>query len=191
MRFAFFLSLFALLFTKSFTSFAQERDRANEEKPNWKFKDRIFVGGGVQAQFGTVTVIGASPIVGYKITPKLSAGVGLTYLYYRVKYQGYEPYKTHIYGGNVFGRYLIWKNQLFVHTEYGFVNWEVPRFDINLGTYTSSRMNVPYLNLGGGYRQPIGDKAALEIFALYDVLHGPHSFSPSPFTFRAGVNVGF
>ena len=73
-----FLSLLAFFSTKSYSAFAQNPPRIKEEKPNWKFKDRIFVGGGVQAQFGTVTVIGASPIVGYTITPKLSAGVGLT-----------------------------------------------------------------------------------------------------------------
>lgn len=161
-----------------------------KETNDWKFKDRIYVGGGIQAQFGNTMVIGASPIVGYRITEKLSAGVGATYLYYRIKYPGNNVYKTSIYGGNVFTRYLVWKDNLFAHGEYGFINWEVPHYEPLVG-YTTSRLNVPFLNLGGGYRQKLAEKAYFEIFALYDVLHGPNSFSPSPLSYRAGVNIGF
>ncbi|HZF99598.1 MAG TPA: hypothetical protein VEY71_01275 [Chitinophagales bacterium] len=197
------LSFVALLFAGSFPLNAQDREFGDVEQPKRPLKDRIFTGGGVVFNIGggtigtppntaryTSLVVGASPIVGYKLTEKLAAGVGATYVYYRMKSQG-DVYTTNIYGGNVFGRYLVWKDQIFAHAEYGFVNWEVPTYDINLQTYRNTRRNVPYLNLGGGLRQPIARNSYLEIFVLYDVLHNEYSYNPIPLSYRAGVNIGF
>ncbi|TNF44384.1 MAG: hypothetical protein EP311_01250, partial [Cytophagales bacterium] len=45
-------------------------------------KDRMFFGGNLGLQFGTVTFIDISPLAGVMITPRLSAGAGITYQYY-------------------------------------------------------------------------------------------------------------
>ena len=47
--------------------------------------DRIFFGGNFGMQFGTITNIEVSPLVGYHITPRLSAGVGTRFEYFKDK----------------------------------------------------------------------------------------------------------
>lgn len=44
---------------------------------------RVFYGGNLGMNFGAVTVIDVSPEIGYRITNRLSAGLGATYIYYR------------------------------------------------------------------------------------------------------------
>ena len=51
-----------------------------ERKP---FKDRIYFGGNLGLQFGNQTYIDISPLIGYKVTEKFSAGFGVTYIYYK------------------------------------------------------------------------------------------------------------
>ncbi|MBP7464236.1 MAG: hypothetical protein KA793_07850 [Bacteroidales bacterium] len=46
-------------------------------------KQRIFYGGNFGMNFGTVTVLDISPEIGYRISNRLSAGLGATYIYYR------------------------------------------------------------------------------------------------------------
>ncbi len=164
--------------------------QAQDAQNKFSLKDRLFFGGGVTATFGNVTVLGASPIIGYKINKRLSAGVGAEYLYYREKWRS-VVYETSIYGGNVFTRYRI-SDKLFTHAEYGFINWEIPVFDPVKYIYTTERRNIPHLYLGGGYVQPVSQRSSFVLMAMYDALYNPlTSASPSPFIFRVGFNVGF
>jgi len=77
-----------------------------EEKKLW---DRMYVGGNLGLQFGTITDIEVSPHVGYYIYPRWSAGIGITYEYYKQKGTLYNPYSrnTHIYGYNFFTRLAL------------------------------------------------------------------------------------
>ncbi|MBE0663687.1 MAG: hypothetical protein IH597_14625 [Bacteroidales bacterium] len=52
----------------------------NDEEPK-----RWFVGGNVGLQFGYVTLIDVSPMVGYMLTDRFALGTGLTYKYYRIR----------------------------------------------------------------------------------------------------------
>jgi hypothetical protein len=46
--------------------------------------------------------------------------------------------------------------------------------------------------MGGGFMQPVGERSAVVIMALYDVLYNAStSPNPSPLIFRAGINFGF
>lgn len=182
MKWLSFTLIIALLFNHDL--FAQ--DSGNK----FSLKDRVFFGGGVTASFGNVTVLGASPIVGYKINKRISAGLGVEYLYYREKWRT-VVYETSIYGGNVFSRYRI-SEKLFAHAEYGFINWEIPVFDPVRYIYTTERRNIPHLYLGGGYVQPLSQRSSFILMAMYDALYNPiTSASSSPLIFRAGFNVGF
>src|SRR5688572_11858407 len=72
------------------------------------FSDRLFFGGNFGLQFGSYTYVDISPMVGYKITERLAAGVGATYIYYSVDDHVYNlNYKTHIYGGSIFSRFRV------------------------------------------------------------------------------------
>lgn len=68
---------------------------------------RIFFGGNLGLSFGTVNYVEISPLVGYRITDRLSAGVGLNYTYVSSNYYDYNGYA---YGGSVFASYTIVKN---------------------------------------------------------------------------------
>lgn len=146
--------------------------------------DRIYTGGGLQLSFGNnTTIVGASPIVGYMITDKWSAGIGATYLYYKFKF---IDVSTSVYGGKVFTRYNIF-NPVFLYTEY-----ELLSFDFTLGDGQDNRETIPALNVGGGISQPLGRVAAFQIILLYDLLHDNlRSPTPSAFSVRGGITVGF
>ena len=78
----FFISMLAILL--SFGSFAQDTTQVSnsDEETAGKFdKSKLYYGGYMSLSFGSYTVIGISPLVGYKFTPKLSSGVQLSYEY--------------------------------------------------------------------------------------------------------------
>jgi hypothetical protein len=160
---------------------------------------RYFFGGGLGLQFGDVTLIDISPMLGYRITEKLAAGVTLTYKYYKVK--NYYPYylnlpstdlKSNIYGGSLFGRYFLFEN-LFAQAEYEYLLYSYDAYDINTGGSGYSKSNktidLPSFFLGGGYRQPIGGRTFFTITVLYNFSESPYSPYSNPII-RAGISVG-
>lgn len=150
-------------------------------------KDRVWFGGGVSVMFGTVTNLGVSPMVGYKIDEKgkWSAGLGLNYFYFSDS--RYTPrYESSNYGGSLFTRYRVIP-QAFLHAEYNLQNYEI---------YTPFAENgarewVPFLLLGGGYAQHMGGNSYLTAQVLWDVIQDIRSpYGSQPF-FTMGVGVGF
>ncbi|ADR23039.1 hypothetical protein MATR_31120 [Marivirga tractuosa] len=152
------------------------------------FMDRVYFGGNFGLQFGNFTHIEASPIAGYMINDKLSAGVGVIYQYFRIRGNSQVgDYETNIYGGKLFGRYNF-SQQLFGYTEYENINLDVI-FNTPNG-YELGRAWVPALFVGGGYFQPIGNRAGFTVMALYNLLHYPgRSPYNSPFVLRVGFTI--
>jgi hypothetical protein len=171
---------------------------AQEYKPPMQDETsgRIFYGGGFGLQFGDVTLIDVSPMIGYRLTDKLAAGVTLTYKYY--KYKNYfnnttlPDTKTNIYGGSLFGRYFLFEN-LFAQAEYEYLLYAYDAFDPNYitGGYSKSKktIDLPSFFLGGGYRQPIGGRTFFTISVLYNFSESPYSPYSNP-VIRAGISVG-
>jgi len=185
MKAIFRLSLCSCLFFFLLTNVAfSQVSFDDDEKPS--FKDRIYFGGNFGLQFGSITAIDVSPIVGYMITPKLSGGVGITYQYlkYKDRYNN-ASFSTNIYGGKVFGRYNL-TQQFFAHSEYEVLSLEY----FNVGEARRQRINVPGFFIGGGYFQPIGERAGISITALYNLLHDElRSPYRSPIVLRVGFNL--
>jgi hypothetical protein len=149
------------------------------------FKDNLYYGGYINLSFGSYTVIGVEPLVGYRLTRELSVGAKVRYNY--IKDDRYSTSQTtSTYGGSVFGRYLITPN-IYAQAEAASYNYE--RFFIGGG---SERDWVPFLLLGGGYIQPLGDRTWLTVEILFDVLQDDKSPYDDwePF-FSIGVGVGF
>jgi hypothetical protein len=151
---------------------------ASPSKPN----DRVYYGGTVTLGFGETTRIGIFPMLGYKLTPKLSAGVEVGYEY--LSYDGGES--THNYGASVFGNYRIGRS-LYAHAEYQGVNYEVfSAFD------ESDREWVPFLLVGGGFYKPISPRTSLYAEVLFDVLQDERSpYDDWEPIVNIGVGVGF
>ncbi len=190
--------LSALLLLCSRGSFAQtdvpeSSGYEKEERPTSPIKDRFFFGGSLGLQFGSATYIDVSPLVGYKITEKFHAGVGVTYIYFKVKDSNYNyAYETSIYGGRVFSRYYFLEN-FFGHAEFEVLNMDVPRsrsIGGNTPPFDYVRDNITSVMVGGGYAQPIGTNAALMLMILWNLTEEQYSPYQNPI-FRLGFSAGF
>lgn len=174
----------ALLISVFIFQFFSVSGQAREEKPKSPFWSKVYLGGNLGAQFGNVTAIDVSPIVGYKITEKISAGFGITYQYYNIRAYNYD---THIYGGRLFARYQPW-SFLFLQTEFEELSWK-PFYDIN-GNLNSERIWAPGFLAGGGFSQPIGGSSSIFVMGLYNFLYSSNSPYGSPLVLRIGANFG-
>jgi hypothetical protein len=191
------LSIFiSFLIFQSTSVFSQDNEGTDQRKKNAytppkdnKFSwDKFFVGGNLGAQFGTETFVNIAPIVGYRIIPRLSVGIGGTYQFYRINYDFFK-YKTHIYGGNIFSQVIIWDN-LFAHVEYELINRGLVTYNSASGSYDEvGRVNVDGLLLGAGYGLRMGDRAVFNLMVLFNVLEDEYSIYNNPII-RMGIAVG-
>lgn len=177
-----FFTLLATFFSAQIVAQVSQPDADRKEKK--PFKDRLFWGGDIGAAFGTSTFVNIAPLGGYRITDKLSVGLGGTYQYYSIRFSD-GKYSSSIYGGQVFSRYNF-TDRFFAHTEYQILNMEV--FD-PIG-WQNRRTNIPFLYVGGGVAYPMGRNSAIVGMLLYDTLQ--HRLSPfsSPLQYRGGIVIG-
>lgn len=151
----------------------------SQEKPKEDFatfKERIFTGGNLGLQFGSITFIDISPLVGYRINQDLSAGLGLTYRFFR---DAKTDFSSSIYGARVFARYTIWRN-IFAHGEYEVLNGEWTRGQRGL---TENAL------VGAGYYSAITDKIGLNLMVLWNFNLSGVPLYTNP-VIRGGVNIG-
>jgi len=146
---------------------------------------RLTYGGNFGLTFASVTYVDISPMVGYRVTDRLTPGVGITYTYYREKYNNLV-YQTSFYGGRVFTRYNLFPN-IFVHGELEFLNFD--HYDFL--TAESERIWFTSPIIGAGYMQPAGQRAAFMIYVLYalrsEELNSP--YNGNPLIFRLGFFI--
>ncbi|KPK86371.1 MAG: hypothetical protein AMS27_05195 [Bacteroides sp. SM23_62_1] len=157
-------------------------------------KDRFFFGGNFSLMFGYITNVEVSPLVGYYIAPRLAAGAGVRFEFYKDKGY-YYPYQTTIYGGNIFTRYLLIKNLgegmiiglntgIFAQVEYELLSLEKEYFE---PPYTEDGRFLDHAVLvGGGITQPVGRRSAFLITVLYNLNEGIRSPYSNPI-----IRVGF
>ena len=147
---------------------------------------RWFYGGGVGLSFGDVDYISISPVIGYRITPAVSAGLGLQYIY-RDDNRYAQDYSTSDYGGDLFARYYIAEG-FFLSAAYEYLRFQY--FDVN-----GAQLSDDYTSVfaGGGFAQPMSPNASFIVSAMYNVTYDEDEPSPydSPWVIGAGVSVGF
>jgi hypothetical protein len=189
-----------------YSSSGQRVQKPKPQKEKGFNANRLIFGGGLGLSFGQTTAIAVAPVVGYRITDNFAAGIGLGYQYFRVKdyllafnhatqRDEYFDYKSSVYSGSVWARYIIFRN-LFAHAEYehNLIRYKEYYYDpANNYNLTDRNVNidVPALLLGGGLRQPVSDRSSFVIMALYDVLQDEFSPYYKRVDFRMGFNVGF
>jgi hypothetical protein len=161
-------------------SVSQDSTMLPKHPPKERFTNKLFTGGNLGAQFGTITFIEVSPLLGYKATDKIAVGIGATYQYYHYNDKIYN-FETNVYGGRVFGRYLF-TDYLFGHLEYEYLNLEA--FD-----FKRRRVDVESILGGGGYIQRLGDHAAIVAMILYNFTESAYTPYSNPII-RVGVNIG-
>lgn len=180
------LTLVLIVFFLSLVSYGQVTDStqvAEVQKPKLD-RSKIYYGGYITMNFGSnYSVVGARPMLAYKLTPKFSMGVQVTYEYINNKY--YEDYSGSNYGGSVFSRYRF-TPRLYGHTEFQLMSYKWIYLD------GDSRKTVPMLYVGGGYSQPISKNTWLNAQVLFDVLNNENSpYKDWQPYFSVGVGVGF
>jgi len=159
-----------------------QNDRREEKPP---IRERLFYGGSFGMQFGTITYIDVSPIVGLWVLPRVAIAGGPSYTYYKF----YDD-KTSIYGGRFYAQYLLIQNLnnilplglntgIFLHLEdellsydSNYVYWWNPN--------ASGRFIVNNVLFGGGIRQQMGRRSFLNITALWTIYDSGYSIYNSP-----------
>jgi hypothetical protein len=154
--------------------------------PKAPFKDRLFFGGNLGLNFGSLTYINISPTIGYRVTEQLGVGLGPAYSYFSDNRDKNYKYTTNTYGGRLFGQYQLLEN-LLLYSEYEMINVEVP----NLLFTKLIRENISSLFVGGGYTQPFGNgNSGVTLMLLYNVMESDYRIYENPII-RTGINVGF
>lgn len=164
--------------------FSQGKNNSLEGMP---LRDRIVTGGGMGLGFGAVQdFISVSPMIGYRLTARLLGGTGFTYRY--TNYKVFKPsIKLNDYGISPFLRFTFYRN-IFLQTEYEYLNYEFP-----LAATETTRRSFDSFLAGGGFIQPLGNRFAFFLMALYNFSYQDQvQYSPydSPFVIRAGINIG-
>jgi len=196
------------------TLFAQENtpslSQKHENKDN--FWRRVSVGGNLGCQFGSVTGVNIAPEIAVRTIDNLHVGVRGIYQFYRYKdyfhdvsNDSWKSYSTHVYGGGVFLRYYLYSifdnflGNLFAHGEYEYLYYIRPYVPSSTGNYIDPFQNrfakgrdvveVSSIFLGGGYRQPVGNRVFFDLLVLCNLNDSNNSPYNNP-VIRIGVAVG-
>jgi len=195
--------------------------RENAKKSGFD-ANRLILGGGIGGGFGYgVLAFQVSPVAGYRISDRFSAGIGLSYQYFHYK-NGSEVFNTStnqyeyrspsgsIISPSIWGRCFIF-DRLFASVigEYHF-NYRTdyaPALIYGQGIEkVKLNFGIPSALVGLGYAQPITNNASFVFLISYDVLQsattrtvldsqGNSYMVASPYyrtlDVRLGVNLGF
>ena len=157
-------------------------DKTSEPKTNNSGFDwqRTTIGGGLGLSFGNVTVIEIAPNFGYYFTDQILGGVGLNYTYYGERRNNFS---TSIYGGRVFGEYLLKDMPLLAHVEAELINLEWT---------ATERKNIVNFYVGGGLKQALGGRSYVYVLGLWNLNETKESIlirQPNP-VIRVGIALG-
>lgn len=162
-------------------------------------KENIFSGGSVSLSFGSNSfLVGANPVLGYKIAEWVDAGVAINYQY--TSFRNYnvidDKLRQNIYGGGVFTR-LYPVNFLFgqIQAEHNFFTLKYIFPDGS--TPEKQKTSANSLLVGAGYTQgriPGVNDGFFYLAVLWDIADNDISpyknaaGNPVP-VFRAGLNL--
>ncbi len=158
--------LLVLLFISFSAIYSQETRR--DAPP---LKERLFYGGSFGLQFGTITDIEFSPIIGIWVLPRLAVAAGPNFRYFK------DPWDhTTIYGGKSYAELIFLQDLdniipigvhlgMFLHLEYEALSLESSFF--KTAPYDSQRFMVNSILGAGGIRQQMGPRSSLNLTFLW------------------------
>lgn len=149
---------------------------------SWGDPDRRhFYGGYIGVEVShLVNQFEGSPIIGYRLTPRLHAGVGAKYQYYRSRAIN-RVFRTHIYGPVAFSDFILVKDldeflpfrfmsgAFFLHGEMNYFSLPVRHFNSDNQHTDQSRFFRPTWLAGGGLRSPAGSNSYFHFLIMMDV----------------------
>jgi hypothetical protein len=146
---------------------------------------RLYVGGGVGLGFGDLTYIEVSPLLGYRVAPRVTVGGSLLYRY-RSDDRYDDTLTTSDYGASGFVRGDLYQG-FFLQGEYEYLNYEFP-----VTSGTTERDGFSSVLVGPGYSSPIGGNGSVYFAALYNFSYDSNDLnSPYDDAWVIRVGVGF
>jgi hypothetical protein len=162
------ITIFTGMLLFASTSIISGQKRREEPPP---LRERLFFGGSFGLQFGTITDIQVSPVVGLWVLPRLAVAVGPDYRFYK-----FRDDQTNIYGGKGYLQFVVIQNinsiipvgantGIFLQIEDDLLSlqssyWKNPPL-------TSERFYINTFLAGGGISQQIGRRSSLNIMVLW------------------------
>ena len=147
---------------------------------------RWWGGGGFGVAFGgNSDYVSVEPVLGYRVTDRLTVGGRLILRYRRDK--RFEPdLTTTDYGAALFTRYLV-TDLVYVQGEYEHLNYEFRSLD------GQDREGYDSLFAGAGFMVPIGRNASFFVSGLYNLLYDEDDRGPyaEPWVLRTGFGFRF
>jgi hypothetical protein len=180
------LNLIILTFCFSVISGQEQRQEAPP------LRQRLFFGGNFALQFGTITNIEISPLIGFWVLPNLAVAAGPNFSFYKdsnydIKYQNY--------GVRGYVQYLIFRDLdkiiplgihlgIFLHLEDEMLSldpdyWPPKNVD-------SNRTNINTLLGGAGLNQQIGPRSSINFMVLWTLTDSGYEVYSNPV-----IRVGF
>jgi hypothetical protein len=175
-------SFVVILIAASFSAISGQRVR--EEPP--PLRERIFFGGNFGLQFGSITDIQVSPVIGLWVLPRVSVAGGPEFRYYKDYY-----YKTNIYGGKVYTEFVLMKDLnslipigvhtgIFFHLEDEFLNLESALWKNSPDL--KGRFYLNTILAGGGISQQMGARSSMNFTLLW-------TLNPSVYTIYSNPEI--
>jgi hypothetical protein len=136
-------------------------------------RERIFFGGNFGLQFGTLTDIQISPVVGIWLLPRVSVAAGPDYRFYK-----YRSDRTDIYGFKAYSELVLIRDLgsvlpvgantgVFLHLEDEVLSLESAFWKSS--PVFSKRFYTNTLLAGGGISQQIGKRGSMNIMILWSL----------------------
>jgi hypothetical protein len=155
--------------------------RSKQQAP--PLRERLFFGGSLGLQIGTVTNIDVSPVVGLWVLPRVAVAIGPEYMYYHDPY-----YSTSIYGGKVYSELVLLQDLnniipagmhmgIFLHAEYESLSLESEMWNT---TYASKRFMLNTALAGGGISQRLGQRSSINFMVLWVLNGSDYGFYSNP-----------
>jgi len=155
--------------------------RSKQQAP--PLRERLFFGGSLGLQIGTVTNIEVSPVVGLWVLPRVAVAIGPEYMYYQDPY-----YSTSIYGGKVYSELVLLQDLnniipagmhmgIFLHAEYESLSLESEMWNT---AYSSKRFMLNTALAGGGISQRLGQRSSLNFMVLWVLNGSDYGFYSNP-----------
>lgn len=149
----------------------------NKQTNKTPFIKKIYFGGEFGVSFGTYTTITISPLLGYRISPKLYTGIQFHYTWAKHTINtitGDKSYNYNNYGISTFLRWYMIKN-LYIHIEPEFMNYQQTFLDSKGNLVSTERYWVPYVWAGAGLRKMISRRSWVSAHVLFDLVNDPDS----------------
>ncbi len=179
------LILFSMVLLLSFTSVYGQ----NKERDIPPFRERLFFGGNFGLQFGTITDIQFSPIIGLWVLPRFGVAAGPNYRFYKDQIS-----RTDIFGARSYLQFIFLQDlnsliplgvhtSLYLHGEYETLSlessfWRSP--------YESGRFMIHTFLAGAGFSQQLGRRSALNFTFLWPLNDSGYGVYSNP-----EIRIGF